>query len=339
MRMKEKMWQREGIINSSSSPTMSSTRYSFDDCDIVTSPTSENADSVAGLSRPLRPSLPSLSDPALSATWQTARRALLICRELVRTERHYLASLQKLSSGHTATPPSALMLTYLPALVKASETLLRRMETNPSAQGVAEALLSQEDSTEAAFVGWCGVVGSFFAGDGKRRERAKSAVAREKNPEPGNSNPLKQRVGSWGKRMNSIKALRTTTASTPYAFLATPTETSKKERSRPSVRDLAIVPTQRVMRYTLLYKGENLGLLFCELLSVPDLYVQSYFCKCHQLLPQGRLWIVRWRLRSPSHRNAIEPKETLHSFFKLLDSSIQVPSRKECFRASSSLPV
>lgn len=94
--------------------------------------------------------------------WKSARRALLCCRELVRTERSYQARLRQLLSGDTETAPPALVLTYVPALLNASEALLTRLEDDPSAWGVSAAFVGVEEEIEAAFVAWCGVVGEIF---------------------------------------------------------------------------------------------------------------------------------------------------------------------------------
>lgn len=108
--------------------------------------------------------------------WKIARRALLCCRELILTERAYQNHLRTLLSGditptiqHPRVP--ALVLTYLPALLRASEAFLSRMEEDPSAWGVSAAWLGCEEEMEGAFVGWCGVVGELFVDGDSRRER------------------------------------------------------------------------------------------------------------------------------------------------------------------------
>ena len=205
----------------------------------------------------LKPSLPSLSDPALSATWQVARRALLTCRELVRTERHYLWALHALCSNGTQSPPPAMMMTYLPALVLASEGFLARMEANPSAQGVADAFVAEKEKLEAALVGWSGVVGGFFVGAESRtvgRARSTSGV-RGRGVKDTNQGSIRRRVGSWKwkKGKHSILSLGESVPA-PIPPLEGDKEPTK-ERGKPTVRDLAILPTQRAMRYILLYKG------------------------------------------------------------------------------------
>ncbi|KAJ4499180.1 hypothetical protein C8R41DRAFT_88167 [Lentinula lateritia] len=203
-----------------------------------------------------------------STIWKTARRTLLICRELVRTERSYLSYLQVMLSQETMTPPPALLLAYLPALVQASEKLLSQMEINPSAAGVAEAFLACEDQLELAFLGWCGIIGGFFAGaydsPSIKRVRTSSASFGRKDARKGghSDSSVKQRVGSWGKRLSSIRSRswsmsgRSATEHAEYKVGVSFKEKNEVRMGRhvQSVRELAILPTQRVMRYTLLFK-------------------------------------------------------------------------------------
>ncbi|KAG2022908.1 hypothetical protein CC2G_000625 [Coprinopsis cinerea AmutBmut pab1-1] len=130
---------------------------------------------------PSRPSLPRpLSDiqPSTSSisSWRVTRHALLTCRELVRTERHYLSSLISLLSGHTTSPPPPLMLHYTAVLVNTTRMFLERLERNPTPNGVAKAFVALEPEMDAAYVGWCGVVGSWFI-DG---DQSKGIAAWEK---------------------------------------------------------------------------------------------------------------------------------------------------------------
>jgi len=245
---------------------------------------------------PSLPSLPSHDSPSsasASASWKTARRALLTCRELVRTERHYLSSLRTLLSGHTSAAPPPLMLRYAGELVRVSEGLLGGMEADPSAWGVAGAFLGVEEGVEGAFVAWCGVVGGWFVEGGPRgsgagtpgRRLSKRRVVEEKaggvgegeGEDGGGANasvsPLKRTVSTWRRSMPSLASLNVSANGAPIASIPSPISTAtflnrRKEREkerekendgkrRPNVRDLAILPTQRVMRYVLLYRGAS----------------------------------------------------------------------------------
>lgn len=322
------------------------------------------------------------------AGWKSARRALLCCRELVRTERNYQSRLRQLLAGETDTPPPAIVLTYVPALLKASEALLARLEDDPSAWGVSVAFVGVEEDIEAAFVAWCGIVGEIFkdeselvnerpgrkaarspkatsslspgdnSGLGKRsrsgvsishlaqpqvesiyRKRTVSGLAEESaantvngsgmglftaalgtglafNIAPAPSSiPPQQSPDEFGhqatpsrsgahirslssgvqasgsgtlslskafKRMSvfssasSLPSTPTTPASAPVTMSSNSgkkAKTKEKEK-RPTVRELAIQPTQRIMRYVLQYRGEYLGLyqsFYCANFSLSDL--------------------------------------------------------------------
>ena len=110
-------------------------------------------------------------NPREDAEWKTARRALLCCRELVRTERNYQARLRQLLAGDDDSSPPALVVSYVPALLQASEALLSRLEDDPSAWGVSVAFVAVEEELETAFVAWCGVVGDFFVDEESTDDR------------------------------------------------------------------------------------------------------------------------------------------------------------------------
>ncbi|KAF9566935.1 hypothetical protein CPC08DRAFT_703534 [Agrocybe pediades] len=174
--------------------------------------------------------LPSPSDQS----WGAARQALLLCRELVRTERRYLASLKVLISNGTTTPPPPLMLSHLPGLITASDALLNLMEENPSVQGVSQAFLSCQNDLNDAFVSWCGVVGQFFKEEGSKN---KNEAEETQQPHFLTTSP------------RSLSA-----ESNLSIVVSEPNKIRKNVKARPSVRDLAILPTQRIMRYVLLFK-------------------------------------------------------------------------------------
>lgn len=181
----------------------------------------------------------------VDSSWTSARQVFLLCRELVRTERRYLASLKCLITNGTCTPPPPSMLPYLPALIMASEALLERMEANPSAQGVSEAFLACEDSIKESFVSWCSVVGQFFD-SGERPTLRREAEELTSVSSSGSSGNLKSQRS---------QPLMTRTDSNLSVVIPEPNKIRKNTKSRPTVRDLAILPTQRVMRYVLLFKG------------------------------------------------------------------------------------
>ncbi|KAL0567723.1 hypothetical protein V5O48_014275, partial [Marasmius crinis-equi] len=158
------------------------------------------------------------SPPTAENEWSSALHALLITRDLLKTERNYLASLLiLLDSSPCASmtvnaslypsdlnlldrqkkpqlpwprhPPPPLMHSYLLSLISASHTLISRFESDPSVMGAAKAFTDSEEEVEKVFVGWCGVVGGWFIGprDGviKRRRLSKSKFSEGKvTPSP-----------------------------------------------------------------------------------------------------------------------------------------------------------
>ncbi|KAF8167542.1 hypothetical protein B0H34DRAFT_682266 [Crassisporium funariophilum] len=178
-------------------------------------------------------------------SWNAARQAFLVCRELVRTERRYLSSLKTLITNGTNTPPPSLMLSYLPGLITASDELLQLMEENPSVQGVSEAFLSCQGNLHEAFVNWCEVVGQFFESEQCAKSKSDSEDAGEG---PSSPNPRSRAT-----------SLRTPTVDSGLSLvIPEPNKIRRNSKQRPTVRDLAIVPTQRIMRYVLLFKELHL---------------------------------------------------------------------------------
>jgi hypothetical protein len=235
MRRRDRIWEWEWRRNPDSplSPL-----YGYSQHRNVDSPTTDEA--VDHRSAHLQFS--SSTTIPLNIRWKIARHALLVCREIVRTERHYHSSLCILRSKETSTKPPALMTSYLPALIQCSETFLARIEKNPSAQGVADAFVAAQAGMEQALVSWCGVVGSFFVGTEDKTTKVKRLSGDE-------ATALKKRVGSWGKRAKSFRShsISRNKASDPTSH--------SKDKHNPRVRDLAILPSQQVVRYVLLYKG------------------------------------------------------------------------------------
>ncbi|GBE77447.1 predicted protein [Sparassis crispa] len=109
-----------------------------------------------------------MASPEEEEEWRAARRALLCCRELLRTERNYQARLRQLLEASSSHPMFSLLLSYVPALIAASEAFLVRLVDDPSAWGVSIAFISCEEELEAAYVAWCGSVGEFFTADGEK---------------------------------------------------------------------------------------------------------------------------------------------------------------------------
>lgn len=173
------------------------------------------------------------------------------------------------------------MSPYVSALVRVSELLLKRFLEDPSAWGVSSAFVTSEDELEASMVSWCAVAGAFFtdgnnsqSGAGRRRLRKSGIIS---NPPP--SFVMRQTPVSLSPQLPPVLSMASTADKRIVDENCTgqhpPTEVEKRsnamslqklENTRPSstgqppsrklsVRDLAIQPIQRVMRYVLLYRG------------------------------------------------------------------------------------
>lgn len=165
------------------------------------------------------------------------------------------------------------MLTYLPALLHASEVLLKGISEDPSAWGVSATFIACEDELESAMVAWGGVAGQFFSKKRKSRSWRMSTTSQTSPASPPLPTPLQTPSPKPSTSfINGMAALPPTLAflgdSTKEvdAEVKTPSENGHAVDDRSSdkcrridrkvtVRDLAIQPTQRVMRYVMLYRG------------------------------------------------------------------------------------
>ncbi|KAG1825649.1 uncharacterized protein BJ212DRAFT_289122 [Suillus subaureus] len=229
------------------------------------------------------------SDIDDAALWSTARKALFCIREIVGTEKKYQGALKMLLTGQTANQPPPLLLAYLPDLMRVSEALLKAFLDDPSAWGVSTAFMACEDDIEAAMVSWCSVAGNFFTDGpshegesaimgGKWRLR-KSLLSATNNPlttvvekldgnsSPASSSPpLLTLMNEAGSRIRerqrtvehywkvSDDGAESHAERRPRVNSADSRSKGEPPTRRQSVRDLAIQPTQRVMRYVLLYR-------------------------------------------------------------------------------------
>jgi len=209
------------------------------------------------------------NDPEDSATWHITRSALFCCREIVKTERRYQEELKALIGGETTTPPPTLMLKHLPALLHASHVLLQGLSEDPSIWGVSAAFVGCEDEMEAAMVAWCKVAGQFFQEGKSRTWRRKSQPSSNSSPTPSRTRTSSFSTSSEGLTITfplwtSDKSKEDKAEVQPGSAEGStentqmvdqkPSEKGRRTERRLSVRDLAIQPTQRVMRYVMLYR-------------------------------------------------------------------------------------
>jgi hypothetical protein len=160
------------------------------------------------------------------------------------------------------------MLEYLPALLRASKTLLRGFTEDPSAWGVSTTFMGCEEELEAAMVAWSGVAGQFFAKKGKSkswkmpRTRTGSHSLTSVPSSPTSAVPPVPSLKSGDSTLppklvlmaDKLKEKKTEADEREKTSDKAEADDEKNKRKL-SVRDLAIQPTQRVMRYALLYRG------------------------------------------------------------------------------------
>ncbi|KIM88917.1 hypothetical protein PILCRDRAFT_244901 [Piloderma croceum F 1598] len=145
------------------------------------------------------------------------------------------------------------MLAYLPALLRASKNLLRGFTEDPSAWGVSTTFMGCEEELEAAMVAWSGVAGQFFAKKGKSKSWKRPAVPPVPSLKSGDSTitALPPKLVLMADKLK--EKIETDDRGEKTSDKAEVDD--EKNRRKLSVRDLAIQPTQRVMRYALLYRG------------------------------------------------------------------------------------
>ena len=186
--------------------------------------------------------------PDIPSNLETRSRTAFICQEFARTECHYLSSLRVLLNTGSAEP---LFSVYLPPLVEVSEKLLTALEQDLSAGGVAMSFLSLETKIQTSFTSWCGAFGCLFRDD-KKRSRV------DNDPEL-----PRRRADSWGlKTIKCLKAWKVPAMdlcrrepqcrSRPTSHILT----SVTVTTRASLRDLAILPIQRVTNYKGFFEGD-----------------------------------------------------------------------------------
>lgn len=163
---------------------------------------------------------------------------------------------------------------------------------DPSAWGVSTAFMACEDDIEAAMVSWCSVAGNFFTdspthegesatmgGKWRLRKSLLSATnnplttvveksSRSSSPTSSSPPPLLTLMNEAGSRIRDRQRTvehywkvpddggAESHAERPRRVNSTDSRSKGEPPTRrQSVRDLAIQPTQRVMRYVLLYRG------------------------------------------------------------------------------------
>jgi len=133
------------------------------------------------------------------------------------------------------------------------------METNPSVLGICTAFTQAYGQLEEAFTLWCSVAGQFFidsVSDSTSLVKRSHSAPAATGPVAGETGPvtLRKRVGSWGKKMHSMHSMHSRVLTIDDITSTVTRNPKRQSQSKPLVRDLAILPTQRITRYVLLFK-------------------------------------------------------------------------------------
>lgn len=175
------------------------------------------------------------------------------------------------------------MVPYISALVRASEMLLKCFLEDPSAWGVSTAIVASEEELEATMVSWCAVAGAFFMdaddphssglisrwrlrkfGMSSPSSSVRKQTSISPTPQLPRMFPMVSTASKVKERMNEDHGAwqhpqpereRTSVPLQMPESTNSQAPTGQRPSRKLSVRDLAIQPTQRVMRYVLLYRG------------------------------------------------------------------------------------
>lgn len=152
------------------------------------------------------------------------------------------------------------MVDHLPRLIETSRAFTARLEEDPSAWGVSLAFLAVEEQLELALVEWSGVVGKVISSfQNKGDSQATSDDGHTSSAGTGSTG------SSWIRRRSATA----NSAAQPFQLNLTMTpvlggsKDKKPARMAKSKRlkeqDVVIMPTQRVLRYVLMYRGKSVG--------------------------------------------------------------------------------
>ncbi|KAG8853141.1 hypothetical protein FRB96_008393 [Tulasnella sp. 330] len=207
--------------------------------------------------------------------WLKARRAMLCVREMIRTESNYRRHLSRIfemeSNSPSSTAPIAF-IDHLPILISASMSFSALLEEDPSAWGVSAAFLGVEDEIEKAMVSWCHVVGEvmmelmsnnstpatpWYTRRPSIKESSKEASQEGdkeekralKRSETGGSSD-RSSSGHIVKFVKKDKPPKTA----PPSSATSPALVGPPRSKALNIQDVAIMPSQRVPRYVLLFK-------------------------------------------------------------------------------------
>ncbi|CAE6466406.1 unnamed protein product [Rhizoctonia solani] len=193
-------------------------------------------------------------DSVAEREWIRARRAMMCVREIVRTEKSYMRHLIAFVGSEDAFGMSPILVEHLPRLIETSRIFCARLEEDPSAKGVSEAFLALEEVLDATFVQWSSVVGEVISSTQQRTDS--QATSDDGHTSAGTGSGTSRRRSATGSsgRMPSFPLTLTMTA-----VNGSNSKNKKSSRGSKSKRmteqDVVIMPTQRAIRYELMYRA------------------------------------------------------------------------------------
>ncbi|KAG8684920.1 hypothetical protein FRC08_013415 [Ceratobasidium sp. 394] len=190
-------------------------------------------------------------ESAAEREFARGRRAILCVREIVRTERSYLQFMAALLQENQSTM-SPVLLEHLPGLIKAAAGFIHRLEEDPSVWGASAAFLAVERQLEEVLVKWSGVVGQVISSI--RTQGNEQSVSEDGHAYGSTSGKISS---LWARRRSEpsvafpSQQLRLNPATMPANDTRS---THAANRRKLAEQNVAIMPTQRALRYVLMYR-------------------------------------------------------------------------------------
>jgi hypothetical protein len=180
----------------------------------------------------------------------------------IETQRSYVSILRKTVLNDPDTPPVDLLLSFL-SVIEVSEEFLRGMQLDPSPLGIANAFLHTCGKLENHLLQWSKEVNKFVLESTQsaqiqasvrpdRRYRHSVFPTRRKGIHLATTRNQKKEsfLASFFRRKMPPQGRDSGTAVTP--------DTLWQRSSRgPGIWEMAVLPTQRTMRYAFLFKGKR----------------------------------------------------------------------------------
>lgn len=157
---------------------------------------------------------------------------------------------------------SSILAEHLPRLIETSRVFCSGLEEDPSAWGVSKAFLGAEEQLEATLVQWSGVVGEVISSTHHKSES--QAISEDGHTSSAGSGSASS---SWIRRRSA-----TANTSIQLNLMMTPVNGSngKNKKStrgtktkKMTEQDVVIMPTQRAIRYVLMFRGKCAAPLGC----------------------------------------------------------------------------